>query len=303
MTEVGTEEDAPAAIPARTHVVRWWKEVLIVLAFYLVYSWIRNQFGSNEIAADGIPEQAFNNAERVIRFQQAFGLYHEPSIQEFFLPYRAFIQFWNTWYGTAHFIVTIAVFAVLFWRRPQVFPVWRNSLAFMTALAIIGFALFPLMPPRLLDTPCSEYGGSCIASSLRGADGSFGYVDTLAEFGGPWSFDSGTMVNISNQYAAMPSMHIGWSTWCAVAVWPLLRRRWHRIVVIGYPLATMFCIVVTANHYWIDGVGGLACFGAGTYIGWTLYRWNQRRLDTKHVMQYHPSAWAADRSAVDDPGR
>ena len=106
----------------------------------------------------------------------------------------------------------------------------------MTALAIIGFAWFPLMPPRLLDEPCPlpaaiaeaigariSYGGECIESDLR-PEGGFGFVDTLAEFGGPWSFDSEAMASISNQYAAMPSLHIGWSTWCAIAVWPLLRR-------------------------------------------------------------------------------
>ena len=48
-----------------------------------------------------------------------------------------------------------------------------------------------------------------------------------------------------------------------MAVWPLLRRRWQRVAVICYPLATLFCIIVTANHYWIDGVGGLVCLAAG----------------------------------------
>ena len=65
---------------------------------------------------------AFHNAERVIRFERLIGLYHEETIQELFLPYRAFIQFWNTYYGTAHFIVTLVVFALLFWKRPGVFP-------------------------------------------------------------------------------------------------------------------------------------------------------------------------------------
>ena len=181
------------------------------------------------------------------------------------LPYRTFIQFWNTFYGTAHFVVTIAVFALLYWKRPRVFPQWRNTLLAMTALAIIGFALFPLMPPRLLDQPCDEYGGACIESSLRPTtrSGGFGYVDTLAEYGGPWSFDDEGMAKLSNQYAAMPSLHIGWSTWCAIAVLPLLRRRWQRVAVFLYPLATLFSIIVTANHYWIDGVGGLVVFSVG----------------------------------------
>jgi hypothetical protein len=288
-------QEAPA-VPERVHRVYWWKEALIVAAFYLVYSWTRNQFGSNAIAADGVPEQAFNNAEKVIRLERFVGLYHEETLQDWFLPWRAFIQFWNTWYGTAHFFVTIVVFALLFWKRPGVFPQWRNSLAFMTALAIVGFALFPLMPPRLLDAPCDEYGGACIASELRSdpeEGASFGYVDTLAEYGGPWSFDNETMTDISNQYAAMPSMHIGWSMWCAVATWPLLRRRWQRVVVMLYPLITLFCIIVTANHYWIDGVGGLLAFGLGTLMGWGLHRWNQNRLDARHALRSAPTATAS----------
>ena len=275
--------------PERQHRVHWWKEALIVAAFYLVYSWTRNQFGSNALEPGELPTHAFDNAEEVIRFERLIGLYHEESIQELFLPYRFFIQFWNTYYGTAHFIVTLAVFALLFWKRPGVFPVWRNSLAIMTALAIIGFALFPLMPPRLLDEPCTEYGGECIPSDLRPEDGTFGFVDTLAVYGGPWSFDSDTMKNVSNQYAAMPSMHIGWSTWCAVAMWPLLRRRWQRVAVFLYPLATLFCIIVTANHFWIDGAGGLLTFAVGTVTGWGMWRWNQNRLDRRHAALLHPA--------------
>jgi hypothetical protein len=302
-TEVMQVADrAPA--PAREHRVFWWKEALIVSVFYAIYSWTRNQFGSNEIAADGIPEQAFTNAERVIQLESWMGLYHEESVQDLFLPYHGFIQFWNTFYGTAHFFVTLGVFILLYVKRRDVFPQWRNTLAAMTALAIIGFAWFPLMPPRLLDEPCpaqveNAFGGACIPSDLRGADG-FGYVDTLADYGGPWSFESETVASISNQYAAMPSLHIGWATWCAIAVWPLLRRRWVKIAVLLYPLVTLFCIVVTANHYWIDGVGGLVVFGVGALIGWGLHRWNQDRLDGRHArLQLARAARDADDADAD----
>jgi hypothetical protein len=277
--------------PERQHRVYWWKEALIVAAFYAVYSWTRNQFGSNKIAADGIPDQAFTNAVRVIRWETAINLFHEETVQAWFLPYKWFIQFWNTYYGTMHFIVTLGVFILLFVKRRDVFPQWRNTLAAMTALAIVGFAFFPLMPPRLLDEPCpatdpSSYGGACIETSER-PEGGWGFVDTLSEYGGPWSFDSDTMASISNQYAAMPSMHIGWSTWCAVAVWPLLTRRWMKVLVALYPLATLFCIIVTANHFWLDGVGGLLAFGVGALIGWGMYRWNQDRLDRRHMAMSH----------------
>jgi hypothetical protein len=277
------QETPVRALPEREHRVYWWKEALIVAIFYAIYSWTRNQFGSNRIAADGVPGEAFHHAELVIRIERFLGSFHEETIQEWFLSRPTFIQFWNTFYGTAHFFVTVAVFALLFWKRPGVFAQWRNTLAAMTALAIIGFALMPLMPPRLLDAPCADYGGACIESDLRPDDGTFGFVDTLKEFGGPWSFDSEAMADISNQYAAMPSMHIGWSTWCAVAVWPLLRRRWQRAAVFLYPLVTLFCIIVTGNHFWLDGAGGLLVFGIGALIGWGMHRWNQNRLDRAHA--------------------
>lgn len=275
----------PAEAAGRQHRLLWWKEALIVAAFYAVYTWTRNLFGSNKIAADGIPDQAFTNAERVIQFERWLGLFHEETIQDWFLPYRTFIQFWNIFYGVLHFAVTLGVFILLYVKRADVFPQWRNTLAAMTSLAIVGFAWFPLMPPRLLDKPCpavdpSQYGGACIPSRFRGTGG-FGFVDTLAEYGGPWSFDSDAMASISNQYAAMPSLHIGWSTWCAIAVWPLLSRRRTKAVLLLYPVATLFCIVVTANHYWLDGVGGLFVFGFGSLLGWGLHRWNQDRLDRK----------------------
>lgn len=303
--------------PPREHRLFWWKELLIVAAFYVVYSWIRNQFGSNTIAADGVPEAAFHNAERIIRLERAIGLYHEETLQDVFLPYEWFIQFWNVYYGTAHFFVTLGVFILLFFKRADVFPQWRNTLAAMTALAIVGFAFFPLMPPRLLDAPCpiatefpddladidaglaspvvipdaanTNFGGACVPSQLRpgteqrfdGTNG-FGFTDTIKEFGGPWRFDSDRVAAISNQYAAMPSMHIGWSTWCAIAVWPLLRRRRTKALVLTYPAATLFCIIVTGNHFWLDGVGGLLAFAVGAFIGWWMHRWNQRRLDRLH---------------------
>jgi hypothetical protein len=171
------------------------------------------------------------------------------------------------------------VFLLLFLKRKDVFAQWRNTLAAMTALAIVGFALFPLMPPRLLDAPCSDYGGACIGTGLRPDGGTFGFVDTLAIYGGPWSFDSEGMADISNQYAAMPSLHIGWALWSAIALWPLLHRWWLRAAVLAYPLLTVMVIIVTANHYWLDAVGGIAIFAVGAIIGWGLHRWNQRRLD------------------------
>src|SRR3546814_16805852 len=91
------------------------------------------------------------------------------------------------------------------------------------------------MPPRLLDDP-GEFGPSQIsardaASAAAPGDLSspdcdrYGYVDTIARYGGWISFGNEGMKDVSNQYAAMPSMHIGWSTWSALVLVPLLRDR------------------------------------------------------------------------------
>ena len=286
--------EAPLAVAIpRHHRTLWWKELLIVAIFYGIYTMIRNQFGSALVNGVDVPLHSFTNAVRVIRIERALGLYHEESIQDFFLPYTWLIETMNTYYGTAHFFVTLGVFILLFKRRPDVFGQWRNTLAAMTGLAIIGFVLFPLMPPRLLDAPCPSatggFGGACIEHELRNYNGAtnFGYVDTIAEFGGPWAFNEGPAASLSNQYAAMPSLHIGWSTWCVFALWPLAKKRWTRIALFLYPTTTLFCIVVTGNHFWLDGLGGLVVFIVGYYIGTYLHNANHRRLDAR--MASHPA--------------
>jgi hypothetical protein len=259
----------------------WWKEVVLIVAFYSLYSLARNRFGSHRVEVGEEPLHAFNNAIRIIDWEKALRLFHEPVIQSWFLDDRGFLQFWNTFYGTAHFIVTAAAFIWMYRVKPSVFPLWRNVLGATTALAIVGFSLFPLMPPRLLDSD-TLYGGARLEVE-QGIE-PYGFVDTLDEYGGPWSFDSGAMQKVSNQYAAMPSLHIAWSTWCAIVMWQLTVRRWARVLILAYPVLTLFGIVVTANHFFLDALGGWIILGVGYVIGRALFEWNERRLARKRQL-------------------
>jgi hypothetical protein len=108
------------------------------------------------------------------------------------------------------------------------------------------------MPPRLLPD-CGAYG-ACL--------GQYAYVDTLADVGGLWSFDSGTMQSISNQYAAMPSLHFAWALWSFLALRRRLTHTWSRVAITLYPWLTLWVIVVTANHFWLDALGGAVVFGS-----------------------------------------
>ena len=257
----------PTITPRRPR-LRWWREVLYVLAFYGIYTLVRNRFGS---AAVG-PRPAFAHALDVINIERAVGLFHEATVQSWFLGWRWFVAFWNIYYGTAHFVFTTGALIFCFHKRRHVYALWRNTLAATTAVALVGFSTFPLMPPRLLNNPVS-FGGGHLTSV------NYGFVDTLQKIGGLWSFDSGTMMKISNQYAAMPSLHTAWALWVTIVMWPGVRSRVGRAVLVVYPLATLFCIVVTANHYWLDGVAGVAALGVGYAIG----RWITRQWAMHHA--------------------
>jgi PAP2 superfamily len=228
--------------------LHWYTEALAILAVYLVYTAIRNTFGSATVG----PEHAFNNARHVIDFERDLGMFVEEGFQDVFIGHKLFLQFWNVFYGTFHFLVTIFALIWTYRRFPERYPLWRNTIIFTTLLGLIGFALFPLMPPRLLDD-CGPFG----------ACASYGFVDTLAVYGGLWSFDSGAMQGLSNQYAAMPSLHFAWSTWCFLVLYRYLPNRPARIAIALYPWLTLFGIVVTANHYWLDAVGGALALAVG----------------------------------------
>lgn len=257
-----TESLPPPETPAAAG-IRWWVEGLITLVFYVIYSTIRNQFGS-ALGGD-IIDRSFDNAIRVIDVEKAIGLYHEEWIQTLFIDVEPFIVFWNVFYGTFHFGVTIFAMVFLFQRFPQRYIFMRSALAATTMAALIGFAFFPLMPPRLL-TACEPQ------SSYGACQPDFDYVDTLVDPGGLWSFETDTMESISNQYAAMPSLHIAWATWCTVGLFSVLRRRWARVAIVAYPFVTLFAIIVTANHYWIDAIGGLLALGLGLLVARPLSR-------------------------------
>ncbi len=242
---------ADLARPPRNQRWRLATEIATIAVFYVAYSAVRNSFGSAEVD----PADALRNAQHIIDIERSVGLFFEGPLQDLVIGAEWFVWLLNVFYGTFHFAVTIGALAWAFFRLPDQYRRWRNTLAATTGLAIIGFSLFPVMPPRLL-ADCGVYGG-CSGS---------GMVDTVAEFGGLWSFDSGAMESVSNQYAAVPSLHMAWALWCALLLVPRISNRPGRALMIGYPIVTFVTILITANHYWLDAVLGLATLGAGALI-------------------------------------
>lgn len=246
---MSTEVQRPRALPGGRvlrdgRTLYWWAEVLAVVVFYLVYSAVRNVHGNNLLDP---PPHALDHAKQVIAMERALGLFQEARLQDWAEHFTPLVVAANYFYGSLHFVVTIFTGIFLYRRWSDDYPRFRNMLGITTAVALVGFLLYPLTPPRLLE--------------MYGVD--YGFTDTLAKYPTFWSFNSGGMKSLSNQFAAMPSVHIAWATWCALALTPRLASRAWKWLAGLYPVATLFVIIVTGNHFWLDAIGGLLILAVG----------------------------------------
>ena len=232
--DLAASAEATAADPR----ARWYREVAMVALFYGLYTLVRDLNDSDSVAP------ALRHAHQMIGLERALHVFDEAWVQHLVVHDRPFMKFWDGYYGTVHFVAVIAVLVGLFARHPVHYRRWRNTLAATTLLGLIGFWVYPLMPPRLLP-------------------GLYGFTDTLRTVGGLWDFRSGAINAVSNQYAAMPSLHTAWSLWCALALWSCVPRARLRPLLLVYPAATIFCIVATANHYFADAAAGVVTLAAG----------------------------------------
>jgi hypothetical protein len=219
----------------------WWRGVIEAVTVFIVYQgfeWLRAQ-------VRGSASAGFRNAKSIVRIERDFGIYQERRVQGWLLGHTRALQFWDIYYGTVHFVAP-ALAMMWLWHAapPERYRMWRNAFFLMSLVALIGFALYPLMPPRLMPA-------------------SYGFVDTAARVGGLGPLDSGSMKDIENLYAAMPSLHMGWSLYSAVAVFTIAKRTWVKAAIFAYPVATLFAITVTANHWLLDAVGGVVALAAG----------------------------------------
>jgi hypothetical protein len=150
------------------------------------------------------------------------------------------------WYSLLHYVVTPAVLVWAYRRHPWHYRRVRNALVIGSAIGLVGFTFIPMAPPRMLP----------------------GYIDTLATTAqhGWWGGDASApkgLGALTNQLAAMPSLHVGWALWCAWVVAMLTTRRWVRIAAYAYPLGTTLVVIGTANHYVLDAVAGVAVMLVG----------------------------------------
>jgi PAP2 superfamily len=157
----------------------------------------------------------------------------ERSVQRIILGHPDVVRVANYYYDTAHLTVMFVFLIWLWLRHRDKYPFYRNMLAFFTGMSLL-IQTVAVAPPRLI-------GGT-------------GLVDTAALYGQSVYAVIGS--NIADQYAAMPSIHVGWAMLVSLAVVSASTSRWRWIFLLYGPL-TFFVVVATANHYWLDGFAAI----------------------------------------------
>jgi hypothetical protein len=215
------------------------REVALLAVLYVGYSAAR-MLGDADVAG------AVAHAEDLLRLESALHLdverWANRALQD--VPLLALLA--SYWYAALHYLVTPAVLVTAYRRAPHRYRQVRSTLVAGSALGLVGFTLLPMAPPRMLP----------------------GYVDTLATTAGSgwWGTDASApkgLGGLTNELAAMPSLHVGWALWCAWVVLLLSRTTWVRGLAVTYAAGTVLVVVATANHYLLDAVAGAAVMVAG----------------------------------------
>jgi hypothetical protein len=231
------------------------REVLLIVTLFLVYRLGR-------LVITGHDQLAISNAWWVWDVERALGLPDEELLQDWALQWPDLLRAANWYYVTVHFPLTAAFLAWGWWRRPAVEYRWaRRLITVLTGLALVVHVMMPLAPPRMLS--------------------SLGFLDTMAVFG-PSAY-GGSTDNIANEFAAMPSLHVGWALLLAVVVVRTTSTPW-RWVTLLHPAVTIAVVVATANHYWIDAIAAAALLAVALAVTPTPYGpppavglWRRRR--------------------------
>jgi PAP2 superfamily len=231
----GDTSEAPGG-PAAGRRPRLYREILLIALCYSAYSLVRNLVPTTHTTA-------LRLGRRLLGLERFFHADPELSLNHLFVHERWLGVTANYYYATLHFVVTPTVLAWLYLRRQDRYVFYRRLIFATTVLALVGFYLTPLAPPRMLP----------------------GFVDTVLAWHTHGLYASGAspVGSVSNQYAAMPSLHTGWALWCAIAVADNVRRRWAKVLAFCYPAATIVVILGTANHYLLDAVGGAVTLTCG----------------------------------------
>jgi PAP2 superfamily protein len=251
----------------RRRLIDFIREFALIAALLGVYKLGRT------LAVDEV-RQAIGNAWHVWSFERTLRLPSELTFQQEAMRWRSLVTVANVYYAVVHFPATFGFLAWLWWRDRHSYRWYRTVLGVMTAIALAIHITYPLAPPRMMP--------------------SLGFVDTGKLFG-PSVYANSDTDAVTNQFAAMPSLHVGWAVVVAIGVIMVLRTRWRWLVLI-HPAATLAVVVATANHYWLDGIVGIMLIIPGVLAA----RWHPIARMRARRFRFPARAARDDQVAGDD---
>lgn len=218
---------------------RYVREGTVFLAGYFAYFGVRG-------LTEGDLAVAQEHARLIVAFERAVGLWVEPALQAMILDRGSLVTLANWIYIWGHWPVIAGVGVWLVVRHPAHYPSYRNAFLISGGIGLAIFVIMPVMPPRLIGE---------------------GLVDTVAAHSEAYRVLQPPQ--LTNQYAAFPSLHFGWNLLIGIALFETSRRGLVRVFAVVMPLAMLAAIVLTANHYVVDAAGG----GAVALTGFAIARY------------------------------
>ncbi|MFF3940168.1 bifunctional glycosyltransferase 87/phosphatase PAP2 family protein [Streptomyces phaeofaciens] len=211
-------------------------ELLLIRVTYAAYQQVR--LAATGGTNSGGRARAEAHGQQILDLERLLHIDIEHAVNHWVVGVDWLRNFFDFYYESFHFVVPLTVLALLYWRRPVDYRWARSALGFATLLALVGFWLYPLAPPRLMPA--------------------LGIIDTVhgvQDFSQP---EYGTLTALTNQYAAMPSLHFGWSLWCGLVIAIVAPKWWMKALGLLHPFFTVSAIVATGNHWILDAAGGAA---------------------------------------------
>jgi hypothetical protein len=225
---------------AQAITIRWQRLPLeLTLLFVLFVGYRAGRLLTSEHTAT-----AFANAREVWHVERWLDLPREQDVQSWVLHSARLAELANTYYAFVHIPAMLGFLVFMFLRRPTHYFWVRRTLIILTAAALVVHVVFPLAPPRMRPD--------------------LGFVDTGALFG-PNVYGASDLSKIANQFAAMPSLHIGWAMLVAIGLIVAARSRW-RWLWLAHPIVTILVVVGTANHWWLDGAVSVVLLGGALAV-------------------------------------
>jgi PAP2 superfamily len=204
------------------------RQIALFVIAYVLYGLVRAIAYGNAYEPGYKP---FGDAMRIIDLERVLHVFVEPSIQSWAINIHWLMDAADWTYLNAHYVVTITVLLFIYLRRNDSFYFVRNMFLIAMGLALIGYALYPTAPPRLMPE--------------------WGFTDAIQQFTGI-TVEHGASSAFLNLYAAVPSMHV---CFAVMTGWPMVRLVRHRITKVAwalYPLWITFVVVATGNHFFTD---------------------------------------------------